>query len=47
LKYVLVKILDGQYEPILIVSSMTEAKEIRKIINPDEDEYLICEVREA
>lgn len=47
MKYLLSK-TDGEgfEEPQLIVSSMTEAKSIRKIIDPDETNYVIHEVPE-
>lgn len=46
MKYLLSKLVGDEYIPQIIVSSMTEAKEIRKIINPQEDDYRIDEVQE-
>lgn len=45
-KYVLSTIHEGYYEPKIIVASHTEAKEIKKIIDPEDENYIIHEVAE-
>ena len=45
-KYLLSLVQDDYTEPKLIVASETEAKAIKKIVDPENEDYIIHEVAE-
>ncbi len=45
-KYVLSLVHENHSEPKLIVASETEAKAIKKIVDPENEDYIIHEVAE-